>query len=189
MTKINCLFLKQDDLNALIRATVQALDIPGRSCRHRHCRRHRSCGHPIHDAGRADCLHHLAPGTRAAFNTLYELTVLIADNIRIAYPSRTAEDRALQEAAIDIILSVRNDRPKMAPRFDAWLALYRKRKPEDIENDPFWQRAHGVKPPAHATYGNGYEATTDAPPELGENEDGQLAFADDAAIGDFRNYR
>jgi hypothetical protein len=189
MAKINCLFLNQDDLNALIRATVEALDIPARGCRHRHCRRHRSCDHPIHDAGRADCLHHLAPDARVAFNTLYELAVLIADNIRAAYPARSAEGRAQEETAIGIILAARRDRPKMAPRFDEWLALYRKRKPEDIENDPFWQRAHGVKPPAHGTYGSGYESATDAPPDLGENDSGQLAFADDAAIGDFRNYR
>jgi hypothetical protein len=187
--KKNRLYLSEEDCNVLMRVTAEMLAMPQLACRLKDCRRKRRCDRVITSTRDAACVHFLPPAQRAVFDTLYKTVILIADDIPDAYPARDPEKRALEEAAIEIIRATRIRRPRMARKFDEWLALYRKRNPEDIENDPRRQAAHGVEPKTYGTYRGGYETTGDEVLNLRESETGQFVVPDDAALDDWRNYK
>ena len=184
--KKNRLYLTEEDCNVLMRVTADMLAMPQLVCHRKNCHRKRRCDRVMTRTCDPACVHSLPPAQRAVFDALYRTVILIADDISDAYPSRDPEKRALEEAAIEIIRATRTRRPHMARKFDEWLALYRKRKPEDIENEPFWQRAHGVKPKPYGTYGGGHEATDD---EVLDLRSGQYVVPDDVDLDDWRNYR
>jgi len=186
--KQNRLYLIEEDCNALMRVTAEMLAMPQLVCRLKDCRRKRRCNRVMTSTHDAACVHFLPPAQRAVFDALYRTVILIADDIPDACPARDPEQRALEEAAIEIIRATRRGRPRMARKFDDWLALYRKRKPEDIEKDPRWQAAHGVTPKTCGTYNGGYEAVDDDQP-LNLREDRQYVVPDDAALDDWRNYK
>ena len=187
--KQNRLYVTEEDCNVLMHVTAEMLAMPQLVCHRKNCRRKRCCNRVITSTRDAACVHFLPPAQRAVFDELYRTVILFADDIADAYPSRDPEKRALEEAAIEIIRATRTRRPRMARKFDEWLALYRKRKPEDIENDPHWQRAHGVKPKTYGTYGGGHEAGDDEVLDLRGSGTGQFVVPEGADLDDWRNYK
>jgi len=137
MRKTDRLYVSEDDCNALMRVTAEMLAMPERACRLRNCRRKRRCSRIMTRTRDAVCVHRLPPAQHAVFEELYEKVILIADDIPDAVPAPDPEARALEEAAIEIIRATRARRPRMARKFDDWVARYRRQESGENESAPF----------------------------------------------------
>ena len=183
MNRKALLFIKEDDIALLGRIAAEMLAMPQLWCPHRACRRDRCCDRTMLDTGEPACVTYLPPGMRARYDEFLDMVVYIADNIHHPRPAGDPDTGDLEEAAIEVIRAARDSRPRLAPKFDAWLAL--RRKPEEIERDPQWGGAH--KPKTCGGPKTGENAERDAGSE-GHVENGRYVAPDHAASDDWRNY-
>lgn len=125
MPDVSLLSITPADRNLLMRLTAEMLAVPFRVCGHRDCRRALACGYRRVRNGEPPRLLQLYPAEREAFDELFTLVLKIADALAIERPARNADARALEEAAIEIVLAARRTRPQLGFLFPPWLAKYR----------------------------------------------------------------
>ena len=125
MPNIRLLTLTQTDCNLLMQLTAEMLAMPFRICPSRDCRRTLACRYRNSRSGEPACLQRLDPVQREAFDELFTLVLKIADALAIECPAPDADARALEEAAIEIVLAARRQRPRLGHLFPDWLAGYR----------------------------------------------------------------
>ena len=125
MSHQNAFSLSPRERNILMWLTAEMLALPQIACGNRDCRRAAACRYVSCDSGAPDCLGRLTATEREAFDRLFALVVKIADMIHVGMPSRDAGERALEEAAIEIICIARRKYPGLGFFFQPWLTQYR----------------------------------------------------------------
>ena len=129
MTDLKLLSITPSDRALLMRLTAEMLALPFRVCLSRDCRRALACQYRHVRSGEPPCLGLLNATERQAFDQLFTLVLKTADALPLESPDGNADARALEEAAIEIILAARRCRPHLAHLFSAWLARYRASDP------------------------------------------------------------
>ena len=124
MPDISLLSITRADRNLLMRLTAEMLAVPFCVCGHRDCRRALACRYRRVRSGEPHCLERLNHWERVAFDQLFTLVLKMADALPVERPARNADARALEEAAIEIILAARRSRPELGFLFPPWLAKY-----------------------------------------------------------------
>ena len=125
MPNINLLTIGRADHDFLMKLTAEMLAMPYRACHSRDCRRALACRYRNRRSGEPCCLQQLDPAEREAFDQFFILVLRIADALAIERPGRSADARELEQAAIEIVLAGRRERPQLGHLFPDWLAKYR----------------------------------------------------------------